>query len=330
MEVKVLLASTVLILATSVQAKTQKMCIFDPLGAQGDSFSMSKDYAIAAKRWGANLTLIPYTDERIAAEDFKAGQCDAVYLTAMRARQFNSFTGSIDAIGGLPNNAASKMIITLMANPKLAPDMIENEYEVAGVTTLGSAYIMVRDRRINSLAKAAGIKFGVLDYDKAQAILVDKVGAQPVSASLMTIGGKFNNGQVDAIGMPAFVFKPFELYKGLGTQGAIVRFPVVQVTGDIVIRPDRFPEGYGQKSRIWVVGLLGKEMDIINKVENAIEPKFWLDISAVDKLNYIKIMREGRIDLTKQGIYNKKMMGLLKKVRCLQNPHSFECSLTAE
>ncbi len=327
-KMKMVFAATAVALATSAQAQT--MCVFDLLGAQGDNYSMMKDYALAAKGWGADITLKAYTDERVASEDFKAGQCDAVALTGIRARQFNSFTGSIDAIGGLPSNAAAKLIISLMANPKLAPDMISQGYEIAGVTTLGSAYIMVNDRSINTLSKAAGKRFGVLDYDKAQAIVVQKVGAQPVSVDLLTIGGKFNNGQIDIIGLPAMAFKPLELHKGIGSKGAVIRFPVVQVTGDIVIRPEKFPAGYGQKSRTWVASQIDKEMALINKVEKSIEPRFWMDIAANDKVGYVKLMREARIDLTKQGIYNKKMMSILKKVRCQQDPTSFECALTDE
>ncbi len=326
---KIALAATTIALATSAQAG-QTLCVFDLLGAQGDTYAMMKDYSVAAKQWGADITLKPYTDERVASEDFKAGQCDGVALTGIRARQFNSFVGSIDAIGGLPSNNAAKLVISLMANPKLAPDMLSNGYEVAGVTTLGSAYIMVNDRAINTLSKAAGKRFGVLDYDKAQAIVVQKVGAQPVSVDLLTVGGKFNNGQVDIIGMPALGFKPLELYKGLGTKGAVIRFPVVQVTGDIVIRPEKFPKEFGQKSRTYIAGQIDREMNLINKTEKAIEPHYWMDIAANDKVGYVKLMREARIDLTKQGIYNKKMMALLKKVRCQQDPTSFECALNDE
>ena len=329
MNVKGIIAAiAIATLATSVQAQT--MCVFDLLGAQGDTYSMMKDYAVAAKQWGADITLRPYSDERVASEDFKAGQCDAVSLTGLRARQFNSFTGSIDAIGGLQSYSAAKMIISLMGNPKLAPDMEQNGYEVAGVTTLGAAYIMVRDRRINTLAKAAGIRFGVLDYDKSQAIMVQKVGAQPVSVDLLTVGGKFNNGQIDAIALPAVAFKPLEIYKGLGSKGAIIRSQILQVSGDIVIRPGKFPDGYGQKSRTWVAGQLGREMDIINRTEKAIDPKYWLDIPANEKVGYIKLMREARISMTDEGIYNKKMMSILKKVRCSQDPTSFECSIKGE
>jgi hypothetical protein len=195
---------------------------------------------------------------------------------------------------------------------------------------LGSAFLLVNDRSINTLAKAAGKKIAVLDYDKAQAKLVQKVGAQPVSADVTTFGGKFNNGQVDIIGAPAIAFKPLELHKGLGTKGAIVRFPIAQITGNVIVRKSKFPEGYGQKSRDWVATQVPRAMGIIKKTEAEIPAKFWMDIPANDKIGYVKLMRESRIDLTKDGIYNKKMMSLLKKVRCQQDSSSFECALNDE
>lgn len=62
-----------------------------------------KDFALAARGWGVDLELKAFVDERIASEDFKAGQCDAALLTGIRARAFNPFAGSVDAIGGLPD-----------------------------------------------------------------------------------------------------------------------------------------------------------------------------------------------------------------------------------
>jgi hypothetical protein len=328
MNAKVIFAVTTLIAASSAHAQT--MCVFDLLGAQGDSYALMKDYALAAKQWGADIALKPYPDERLAVEDFKAGQCDAVALTGIRVHPFNSFVASIDAIGSVPNNMAAKTIITLMANPKLAPDMVYKNYEVAGVTSYGPAYIMIRDRKINSLIKAAGIKFGVYDYDKAEALMVEKMGGQPVASDLMNIGGKFNNGQIDALGMPAIGFRPLELAKGLGTKGGIFRFPVVHVTYDIIIHQNKFPEGYGQKSRTWTVGLINRTFEATNRIEKSIDPKYWEELPANDKLGYIKLMREARMSMTNQGFYNPKMMGLLKKVRCALDPSSFECSLTGE
>lgn len=317
-------------IAMTSPAQAQVICVFDLLGTAGDSYAMMKDYALAANGWGAKVTLKPYTDERVAAEDFKAGQCDGVSITGMRGRQFNDFTGSLDAIGALPSNQAAQSVMGLLASPKLAGDMVKGDYEIAGVVPLGSAFLLVNDRSINTLAKAAGKKIAVLDYDKAQAKLVQKVGAQPVSADVTTFGGKFNNGQVDIIGAPAIAFKPLELHKGLGTKGAIVRFPIAQITGNVIVRKSKFPEGYGQKSRDWVATQVPRAMSIIKKTEAEIPAKFWMDIPANDKIGYVKLMRESRIDLTKEGIYNKKMMSLLKKVRCQQDSSSFECALNDE
>lgn len=331
MKTKIAMAMALTTLAMSGGAQAgQTACVFDLLGTAGDSYAMMKDYVLAAKGWGADITLKPYTDERVAAEDFKAGQCDLVSITGMRGRQFNSFTGSIDALGAIPTNQIGKAVMSLMASPKLASDMVGNGYEIAGVVPLGSAFLLVNDRAINTLAKAAGKKIAVLDYDKAQAKMVQKVGAQPVSADITTFGGKFNNGQVDIIGAPAIAFKPLELYKGLGTKGAIVKFPIAQISGNVIIRQNKFPAGYGQKSREWIAGQLPRAMDLINKTEAAIPAKYWMEIPANDKVGYVKLMREARIDLTKEGIYNKKMMSLLKKVRCQQDSSSFECALNDE
>ncbi|XID74907.1 putative solute-binding protein [Alkanindiges sp. WGS2144] len=321
-------AASAFTLSNSAQAQT--FCVFDLLGAAGDSYALMKDYALAAKGWGANVELKPYTDERVAAEDFKAGKCDGVSLTGMRGRQFNSFTGSIDAIGAIPTAKVAQSVMQLMASPKLSKNMVNGSYEVVGVVPLGAAYLFVNDRSMNTIAKAAGKKVAVLDYDKAQAKMVQQIGAQPVSSDVTNFGSKFNNGQVDIIGAPAIAFKPLELHKGLGSKGAIVRFPVLQVTGNVIIRKDKFPADYSQKSRTWIASQLPRMMSLLNKQEAGIPAKYWMDIPANDKIGYIKLMRESRIALTKEGLYNKSMMSLLKRARCQAEPSSFECALKDE
>ena len=42
------------------------------------------------------------------------------------------------------------------------------------------------------------------------------------------------------------------------------------------------------------------------------------------------MMREARIQLTKEGIYDKKMMELLWRARCAENRQNFECALKDE
>lgn len=315
---------------TPVVAASQKICVYDPVGTQGEAFNMMKDFKLTAAKWGADLELKAYTDERVAAEDFKAGQCDGAIMTGLRGRQFNQFTGSIDSVGSLPTYKHMRTVVELLASPKSANLMINGPYEVAGIVPLGAAYVFVNDRAINSIEKAAGKKIAVLEWDKSQARMVQQLGAQPVASDITNFAGKFNNGQVDIIAAPAVAYKPLELYKGLGTKGAVYRFPLVQITANLVIRHDRFPPGFGQKCREYIATQLDRAFDMIKKSEADIEQKFWLDISEPDKVNYTKLMREARLQLTREGVYDKRTMSLLKRVRCKHEPGAAECVLKDE
>ena len=322
-----LIVATGLLAAVSTTQAKQVMCVFDLVGKNGDVFTLMKDYQLAAKNWGADLELKVNSNEAVIAEDFKAGKCDAVSITGMRGRQFNSFTGSLDAIGAIPDLNLAVKIMQGLASPNFAKYMTNGKYEVVGVIPVGDAFLMVNDRNINTVAKAAGKKIAVLDYDQAQKIMVQQIGAQAVSADVTNFGSKFNNGQVDIIGAPAAVFKPLELHKGLGSKGAIVNYPLLQVTGNIIIRPDKFPAGYGQKSRDWIKTQLPRANSIIGKMKADIPAKYWMQVPEGDKPGYQKLMRESRISLTKQGVYNKQMMKILWQFRCKNDPKNFECAL---
>ena len=201
---------------------------------------------------------------------------------------------------------------------------------MAGIAPLGSAFIFVRDKKIDSIEKAAGKKFAVLGYDDAQKIMVQRVGAQAVISDVSNFVAKFNNGQVDMVGAPAYAYKPLEIYKGLGENGGMFNFPVLQVTADFIIRPDQFPADFGQKSRDWFVKNLPKSFAMINRLEANIPAKFKLNLAADDKTKYQKLLREGRMDMTKRGIYDVAMMSVLKKARCSVDKANFECSLAGE
>jgi len=324
-----LLATGITAVSAGTQAK-QTICVFDLVGKSGDVYALMKDYQLAAKNWGADIDLRVGTNEAVIAEDFKAGKCDGVSITGMRGRQFNQFTGSLDAIGAITDLKLAVKIMQGLASPTFAKAMVNGKYEVVGVIPVGDAYLLVNDRNINTVAKAAGKKIAVLDYDEAQKIMATQVGAQAVSSDITNFGAKFNNGQVDIIGAPAAAFKPLELHKGLGTKGAIVNYPILQVTGNLIIRHDKFPEGFGQKSREWVKSQLPRAFTILGKMKADIPQKYWMEIPDSDKPGYQKLMREARISLTAKGIYDKRMMKLLWQFRCKENPKNFECGMQEE
>jgi len=55
-----------------------------------------------------------------------------------------------------------------------------------------------------------------------------------------------------------------------------------------------------------------------------------MDIAPADHERYVRLMREARLQLMHQGVYDTKMMGLLKKVRCKEDPGNAECTMMDE
>ncbi|WP_373431886.1 putative solute-binding protein [Acinetobacter sichuanensis] len=322
------------LMASSLVEAKQNVCVFDLLGKAGESYKLMEEWALASKSWGANVNLVAYRSEAQAEQDFKTQKCDAVAMTSMRSRQYNKFGGSIDALGAVSSNEIAHKAIVYALDKRNARRLVSTQngvkYELAGISPLGIAYIFVRDRAINTLSKAKGKKFAYLHYDDAQRMAVQQVGAIGVPSDISNFVKKFNDGQVDAIAAPVYAFRPLEIYKGLGDKGAMFTFPVVNVTADLILKSDQFPLGFGEKSRAWSVQQLPKMFKKIQYMEADIPAKYKLTISKEDQLTYQRLLRDGRIELTKRGIYDVDMMTVLKRARCTVDRTNFECSLAGE
>ena len=208
--------------SSMVQAK-QQVCVFDLLGKAGESYKFLEEWALVSKKWGAQVQLISFQDEDLAGKAFQNDKCDAVYMTSMRARTYNKFAGSINALGGVPSNKIAQKAVEYVLDPRNTKRMtttLQGEnYEVAGIGLIGSAYIFVKDRSLNTIEKAQGKKFAILHYDRAQRVMVERVGAVPVMSDISNFIKKFNTGEVDVVAAPAYAYKPLEIEKGLGSKG---------------------------------------------------------------------------------------------------------------
>ena len=217
-----------------------------------------------------------------------------------------------------------------MADPKAGKLKVEGNYEIGGIFPLGAAYPMVRDRKINSVEALSGKKIAAFDYDKAQGVMIQRIGAQPVSVDVTNIGPKFNNGFVDMVTLPAVAFKPFELYKGIGTAGGIGRLPIMIPTVQMVINKTKFPEGFGEASRQYWLGRFDNALRLIKAAEAGIPTAMWQDLPVEAVPKYVLMFRESRIDIAKQGLYNKQGLNIIKRARCAINASDAECASKSE
>lgn len=306
----------------------RSMCLFDPVGQGGDLYALLKDYKLQALNWGVDLELKPFDNETVIVDSFKAKKCDAIAVTGMRVRPFNKFTSTIEAIGALPEYIDVSKLFKALSSPKLAPKMVEGDFEVAAVMPVGNVYTFVRDRKWVEEGlqdNFRGKKISVFEGDNVSVEMIRAAGGIPVMVSTTTFAGKFNNGSVDITFSPAVAYEPFELYKGLKPNGAIIRHPMIQLTFQMVIRKDRFPEGYGLKSRKSAYEKMGYAMQFTHLTEKRIPKEQWIDPLLREQSAMNEMMRQTRIKLRDKGIYDGKMLRLMRKIRCSRDQKHFEC-----
>jgi Family of unknown function (DUF6091) len=317
------------------------LCVWDVAGKGGDTYSTAIDYAVAMQKNGVEIELKSYIDERVAVEDYRAGQCDGVIATAFRIKPFNAVSTSMDSIGSstiVRNNKIDlpgsyevvRRVIQAFSSPAGAKMMVEGNHEIGGIFPLGAAYPIVRDRSINSVEALAGKKIAAFDYDKAQGTMIQRIGAQPVSVDIMNVGPRFNNGFVDMVTLPAVAYKPFELYKGIGTKGGIGRFPIMIPTVQLAFNRSKFPDGFGEKSRQFWLGQFDRAMVLIANAEKGIPAATWDDLPPENIPKYVLMLREARIAIAQQGMYNKQSLNIIKRARCSVNSADAECATKTE
>jgi hypothetical protein len=312
----------------------RKLCVWDIMGQNGEIFALMKDYQVKAATLGVDFELKGYVDEKVASEDFRVGYCDAVVLTGLRVRPYNAFTGSIEAIGAIPSYGHMRALIDVLSAPATARYMTTEQdgqsYEVAGVVPFGSAYGFVNDRKIQGPDQLPGKKIAIFDYDKAQAKLVRDLGARSDPSDVTNFSGKFNNGQVDIVIAPVTAYRPLELYRGLGTKGGIIDYVLAQVSLQVVVHPDRFPKGFGQASRTYTNSLFDRQLHMIERYEADVKAEYWIHVNDINTRHYDDMARTSRIALVQDGIYDPRMMALLRRIRCQKDATRAECSLTGE
>lgn len=313
--------------ALPAQAADKKVCVYDPVGRAGPIFGFMEPWAKQAEAWGASVELKPYPDEATAIKDFDAGSCDAVAASGVRLQRFNKSSYTLEALGGIPDyKLLGRSLVAVQKKDAYAWMFKSGSYEVAGVYPLGAVYAFVRDRSITSPSDLGGKKIATLDYDATSKYVVNAIGGIMVGVDLSTLGNTFNNGGADVTFLPATAYTPFELWNGLGAGGAVVKYPITQVTLQIMLKPADWPAGFAAKSRAFAADNFTVALGAVQKAEAEIPSKYWLTPSAEDAKAFDKLLRQYRKDLMDKGSYNAKVLALLKKGRCGSDATRKECA----
>jgi hypothetical protein len=301
-------------------------CVWDPVGRSGPVMSFYSDLIPKAQSWGLSIRFIAFTDEKVAANEFKAGNCEAVLLSAILSRQFVKFGGTMDAIGAINSKAGLELVLKTLTRPRAGQLMTQGNYEVVATFPVGSMYAFVGDRSINSINDFAGRRLSVLNNDPQAMKFARLAGATPVPTTLSTFANQFNNGNVDILLMPALAYNTFELYKGLGDHGGIIDYRLYYGMLQTIARRDQFPEDFGHKMRRYILSRLDAIDRLVRDAEQEIPSSYWIDIDQYTKDDIDHFSKRVRLALKQDDVNHPTALKLLWKIRCRLDRTRGECT----
>ena len=327
-----MMAMTALLLSVSagLQAATLKpvkFCIWDPVGKTGPFSTFLQQAKPAAMAWGVDLQLESYGDEKVAANDFKSGLCDAVFLTNILAKDFIPFAAAFGAPGGLRSLEEVKILAASLNSPKVMELIKTPEYELSGLFPIGEIYFYLKDRTVTKASQLGGKKIIILNGDLPSTKFTEIVGGSPVHASLATWSGQFNNGNIDVMFAPTLAYNTFELYQGLGEAGGIVRYNILYYCMNMLVKNSQVPEGFAKQMRDHTLSRFNELESIVKKSDAEVPSKYWVELPDEEKLAYEEMNKRVRLELRDEGKYDPKAVTLLWKIRCKVNPSAKECSM---
>lgn len=328
---KVLAVLLLLIVSCSTHALERKVfCIWDPVGRNGPVMAFYSDLIPKAQSWGLSIRFIAYTDEKVAAAEFKAGNCEAVLLSAILSRQFVKFGGTMDAIGAITSQKGLELALGTLARPRAGKLMTQGNYEVVATFPVGSMFAYVNDRRIQSIDDFAGKKMAILNGDPQAMKFANLAGASPFNVTLTTFAGQFNNGNLDILLMPALAYNTFELYHGLGKKGGIINYRLYYGMLQTIARRDQFPDDFGFKMRKYMLTRLDAMEKMVREAEEEIPSKYWIEISQFTKDEIDHFSKRVRLALKKDKVNHPTALKLFWKIRCRLDRSRGECAPNAK
>lgn len=318
-----------LLFSQTAHAEERTLCVYDPMGTNGPAFKNAQAMAIEAVAKGVTFKLRADVEERTAADDLVAGKCDAALVTGISVRGFGLASATVEAIGALPRYDWLKSTLAYLKDARMATKMRSGNYETGGIFPAGAVMLYGRDAKWRKSTDLAGKSIALIGADKAAETMARTVGMSTKSATTATFGPMFNSHSVDTIYAPATAYEPLELYRGIGTTGGIINFPLSQLTLQMVLRADRFPAGFGQWAREYSYNYFDKALAVVKQSEAKVAAKL-LTIPDADKPGYDVMFQKVRLSLRDSGVYDSTILGLMRRVRCASDATRAECAEAKE
>ena len=300
-------------------------CVWDVLGKQGPIYTSTIDQALRMKHYGITMNVAAYTDEQEVVDKLKSGECDTSIMSGAQAKQFNDFTGSIEALGGIPSRKHMKYLMQVLASTHAHKKMRQGNYHIVGVIPIGVNYLFTHDGKKPTLKRTFKGKAAVVNSDVSQKALFDDFGMDVVQGqNTAAVAGAYNLGDADVVMAPLVGYNMFNLGTGL-KNGSIVDYPISQMTLQVVSRVDTIPPEVGQFLREDLFIKLNMLYREVEKNSREVPRNKMFKFSPREEKLLDSKITAIRQQVIAEGGYHKGMMKLQRKIRCKIDKARAEC-----
>jgi ABC-type amino acid transport substrate-binding protein len=304
------------------------MCIWDPTGNQGPVYSFFFDLRVKALSWGVDLVTSTYESELDALELLEQGECDVSVVTAILARNYVNFGGSLDAIGAVRNSKQLEILLATLNSSKLRPALRQDQYEIAAVLPVGPMYAFVNDKNIKDLRGFREKRISALNSDVQTRKLAKVSGAYPLNTTISDFSDLFKKGKVDIVLMPAIAYTAFELEKAMRNKGGIIDIRFFNGMLQAIANADKVGEDFSVNMRRYMFDKTKDIFKLIQAAENGIPKHYWIQTDKELKAELEGLFKDIRLELMIENKLDRRALSLLWRIRCKTEKSHPECSFS--
>lgn len=324
---KICLALILSGIAAASWAEDQVWCAYDPIGSQGDITRRLNDIRLYAQQYQVKFKFVTYQKEQQAIQAFDDGKCSGLAASNFNTYRYNQFMGSTAGIGLIPNNRTAKSFLQLLNHPTIEKRLVSKNYEAVGMIPIGTAYMVLKNKKLSRVAQLRNQRIGVLPNNPPQQALVRSVGAQPVYVDLSNAIAQFKQNKIDIVPAPVYGLLPYNLQKEFGPDTQVINFPLAYFGVNLIIKPQAYPANFGRKIRGWFVHNSQLLTNRATQWENHLPAYYWVDVSFYEKQSYDVMVAKIRNQYVLSGYYDAYFVQLMKRLRCMDDPRYFECPI---
>ncbi|MDQ9949536.1 MULTISPECIES: putative solute-binding protein [Acinetobacter] len=324
---KICLALILSVTAAASWADDQVWCAYDPIGSQGDITRRLNDIRLYAQQYQVKFKVVTYQKEQQAIQAFDDGKCSGLAASNFNTYRYNQFMGSAAGIGLIPNNRTAKSFLQLLNHPTIEKRLVSKNYEAVGMIPIGTAYMVLKNKKLSRVAQLRNQRIGVLPNNPPQQALVRSVGAQPVYVDLSNAIAQFKQNKIDIVPAPVYGLLPYNLQKEFGPDTQVINFPLAYFGVNLIIKPQAYPTNFGRKIRGWFVHNSQLLTNRATQWENHLPAYYWVDVSFYEKQSYDVMVAKIRNQYVLSGYYDAYFVQLMKRLRCMDDPRYFECPI---